>query len=92
GVVRRYAYSMPDHFPSHWLTMMFGDRVEFVGYRLRKALPFVVPIVAIGLELGSPWVSAVAAVVAIAGVLVERWLFFAEARHVVRAYHGERAA
>ena len=26
---------------------------------------------------------------ALAGALVERWLFFAEARHTVRLYHGD---
>lgn len=56
------------------------------------ALAFVVPIVAIGLELGSSWLPAVAAVVAIAGVLVERWLFFVEARGGVEAPPGEPAA
>jgi DMSO reductase anchor subunit len=30
----------------------------------------------------------VAAVIAYLGILVERWLFFAEARHVVNLYHG----
>lgn len=29
-----------------------------------------------------------AAVLLLAGLLIERWLFFAEARHAVRAYHG----
>jgi DMSO reductase anchor subunit len=37
--------------------------------------------------------GAVTAVVfAYAGALLERWLFFAEARHVVRLYHGQREA
>jgi DMSO reductase anchor subunit len=29
-----------------------------------------------------------ALIVAFVGVYVERWLFFAEARHVVNLYHG----
>ncbi len=32
--------------------------------------------------------STIAVVSAFAGVLIERWLFFAEARHVVNLYHG----
>ena len=32
----------------------------------------------------------VASFVCIAGLLVERWLFFAEAEHVVRLYHGQQ--
>jgi len=31
-----------------------------------------------------------ASILCIAGLLVERWLFFAEAEHVVRLYHGQR--
>jgi len=27
---------------------------------------------------------------ALAGLLAERWLFFAEARHVVRLFHGDQ--
>lgn len=32
--------------------------------------------------------STIAVISAFAGVLIERWLFFAEARHVVNLYHG----
>ena len=32
----------------------------------------------------------VASFVCVAGLLVERWLFFAEAEHVVRLYHGQQ--
>jgi DMSO reductase anchor subunit len=42
------------------------------------------------------WVAAAAATLAVvsagAGVLVERWLFFAEATHVVTLFYGARAA
>ena len=31
-----------------------------------------------------------ASIICIAGLLVERWLFFAEAEHVVRLYHGQQ--
>ena len=42
---------------------------------------------------GSDWILAGAAVPsALAGLLAERWLFFAEARHAVRLYHGEARA
>ena len=34
----------------------------------------------------------VAVLLAALGVLVERWLFFAEARHVVTLFYGARAA
>ena len=57
---------------------------------------FLVPLLALGfvtfgvaLESVAFWV--VVALVGMGGLLVERWLFFAEARHVVRLYHGEPA-
>jgi DMSO reductase anchor subunit len=37
------------------------------------------------------WLAPVTAVAAIAGLFVERWLFFAEARHVVAAFFPHRA-
>lgn len=36
----------------------------------------------------SPRLAALASISTLIGLLVERWLFFAEARHVVRLYHG----
>ena len=35
------------------------------------------------------WCALATAVFCIIGVLAERWLFFAEARHTVRLYHGD---
>jgi hypothetical protein len=49
GAVRRLAYRIPDHFPSHWVLKMVGDRVESYGHRLRRALPVALPIVAVAL-------------------------------------------
>lgn len=50
---------------------------------------FVVPAVW-ALAGSSGWPGSLAAVaVLFAGLLAERWLFFAEARHTVRLYHGE---
>jgi DMSO reductase anchor subunit len=55
------------------------------------ALSFVVPIVAVALRPGDNWSLAIAAFSCLAGLLVERWLFFAEAQHVVRLFHGQQA-
>jgi sulfite dehydrogenase (quinone) subunit SoeC len=41
--------------------------------------------------LGDPVAGALVAVSCLAGLLAERWLFFAEAKHTVRLYHGERS-
>ena len=56
------------------------------------ALAFGVPLLS-GLCVltwpASHWILTLAALSALAGLLAERWLFFAEARHAVRLYHGE---
>jgi sulfite dehydrogenase (quinone) subunit SoeC len=75
-----------------------------MGYRVARkharklrlvvnALAFALPLIAIAVALLSSGIIALAAsVVAVAlqalGMLVERWLFFAEARHVVALYYG----
>lgn len=75
-------------------TKEFGfqmDRVKIIWLRIIcVALAFVIPLMLISGIVGSIEFSslAVAAVSAYLGVFVERWLFFAEARHVVNLYHG----
>ncbi len=54
---------------------------------------FAIPVVLIAIALSSaPPTAAIAATIAViaqaAGLLVERWLFFAEAKHVVTLYYG----
>ncbi|MEP7327953.1 MAG: DmsC/YnfH family molybdoenzyme membrane anchor subunit [Betaproteobacteria bacterium] len=50
---------------------------------------FVLPMVWLALGLAR-WQGAVLAMLAcMIGMLAERWLFFADARHTVRLYHGE---
>ena len=51
-------------------------------------LAFIVPFVLLTLNLAA--LAVLAAFIALAGLLVERWLFFAEARHVVRLFHGDQ--
>jgi DMSO reductase anchor subunit len=56
-------------------------------------LAFVLPLAAVAIALATGGAIATAAsVVAVIsqapGMLVERWLFFAEARHVVGLYYG----
>jgi DMSO reductase anchor subunit len=68
--------------------------------RLRKIgllLGFAVPSIALLLAAGAPMVLAIfCAVIAVAaclvGMFVERWLFFAEAQHVVTVFYGAEAA
>ena len=65
--------------------------------RLAMLLAFAVPLallVVLATLGGWPGVIAavLAAVCATAGVVVERWLFFAEAKHAVTLYYGARSA
>jgi hypothetical protein len=46
GVIRRLAYRLPDHRPSHWLLMLIGDRVEALTHRTWRYLPVAVPFAA----------------------------------------------
>jgi len=83
------------HTHGTFLTQEFGFRIARQKAGLLKVVVFVLGFALPGLMLG--WVfnqqgGAMAAIVAalagLAGAAVERWLFFAEARHVVNLYHG----
>lgn len=80
------------HSAGTFLTNEFGYTVAANRLlRLRfamVALAFVVPFLL--LLQGHAVATLLAALLALAGLLVERWLFFAEARHVVRLYHGDQ--
>jgi len=84
------------HSSDTFLTKEFGfsvARAKIIWARIITVLlGFIVPLVLLTGLLGEPGaVHAVAAAVLVfAGVFVERWLFFAEARHVVTLYHGQQ--
>jgi DMSO reductase anchor subunit len=58
--------------------------------QISMLLAFAVPLVLLylALEYQVPAASVVALVSVFLGLVAERWLFFAEARHVVNLYHG----
>ncbi len=61
--------------------------------RIAQALAFALPLVLFALAAlvggnAATVAAVVAAVVQLAGMLVERWLFFAEAKHAVTLYYG----
>ena len=60
--------------------------------RLMLLFVFILPLIVVVIAFYSPLVSIayLAFISLFAGLLVERWLFFAEARHVVRLYHGDQ--
>lgn len=87
------------HTEENYLLKEMGYRIARKhATRLRliaQALAFVLPLLLLAATLVLPetrWLSAAfslaAAVVQFAGMLVERWLFFAEAKHTVTLYYG----
>jgi DMSO reductase anchor subunit len=83
------------HTHGTFLTQEFGFQIARQKAGLLKLVVFVVGFALPGLMLvwvfnqeGEHVAAIVAAVAGILGAAVERWLFFAEARHVVNLYHG----
>lgn len=82
------------HSSDTFHTKEFGyqvNRVKLMWLRLVSiVLAFLLPILLVSGVLGEVGFGslALAAVSAYAGIFTERWLFFAEARHVVNLYHG----
>ena len=78
----------------NFLTDEFGYRISDERIRALRftvlVLGFIVPILLVITLLANPSpVAATAALASVAaGMMLERWLFFAEARHVVNLYHG----
>jgi DMSO reductase anchor subunit len=91
----------PPHTGSNYLLKEMGFQVARKhAVKLRRialALGFGAPIVLVlaALILSSPLATiaaVLAALSAMIGVLTERWLFFAEAKHTVTLYYGAEAA
>ncbi|MFK7994011.1 MAG: dimethyl sulfoxide reductase anchor subunit family protein [Granulosicoccus sp.] len=82
------------HASDTFHTKEFGyqvARVRLIWLRfISIGLAFLLPLILVTGVFGSVGFGALAlaAISAYAGVFVERWLFFAEARHVVNLYHG----
>jgi DMSO reductase anchor subunit len=96
GVVRSIEWP---HTEENYLLKEMGFRIARKhGVRLRlvaQILAFALPLLLLAAALGSsavPWLSAALSLLAassqLAGMLVERWLFFAEAKHTVTLYYG----
>ena len=84
----------PPHTGSNYLLdeMVFrvgrkhARRLRVIGLGLAAAVPAALTLLPSGHAL-----AAVAVVAHLGGVVVLRWLFFAQAEHVVGLYYGERA-
>ena len=90
GAVRAFE---PPHTGTNYLMREF---IHVVGrkhsHKLRMisfGLAIVLPVILLLLPF-SHWIALIAVISHIAGVLASRWLFFAEAEHVVGLYYGKR--
>jgi len=89
----------PPHTQANYLQREMGFRVarkHAAKLRLAvHALAFAVPLIlTVAAAWSGPWAAlplAAAAACMAAGLLVERWLFFAQATHVVTLYYGRAA-
>jgi DMSO reductase anchor subunit len=96
GLGRRGAVRLlePPHTEENYLLKEMGFRIarkHRVRLRLIARLAaFVVPLLAtlVALVAGSIVAAAIAVLSAALGLVVERWLFFAEAKHTVMLYYG----
>ena len=90
----------PPHTEENYLLREMGFRIARKHASRLRALAllvgFALPVVLIAAGFALPAVPAlvlaiVAAVAALVGIFVERWLFFAEATHTVVLYYGRAA-
>ena len=101
GAIGRVRLLESPHTQDNYLLREMGYRVARKhAWRLRRialSFGFFVPFVLAGLTAAftgklATWTALAAALSAGLGVLVERWLFFAEARHTVTLYYGAEKA
>ncbi len=90
GKVRAFE---PPHTGSNYLLreMVFvvarkhARKLRLIALGLMAVLPALLLLLPFG-----HWLALIAVLSHVAGVLVSRWLFFAEAEHVVGLYYGKR--
>jgi len=83
---------MAPHTEENWLQHEMGfvvarrhvNRLSQIAF----GLAFIVPMIA--LWSGIAWLIISLPIIHFVGILTERWLFFAEAKHAVTLYYGER--
>lgn len=85
------------HTEENYLLKEMGFRIARKhSARLRQitqVLAFALPVLLLAATFALPWpfsavLSVLAAIAQLSGTLVERWLFFAEAKHTVMLYYG----
>ena len=92
----------PPHTEPNWLQREMGYRVARRHARKLRAITWVLAFVLPAVLCAAAWLGGgparaaapaglgIAALSASAGVLIERWLFFAEAEHKMALYYGNR--
>ncbi len=92
GQIGRVDLLISPHTEENWLQHEMGFVVaRRHAHRLTQIaviLALVFPLIALWSEVS--WAIIVIPVIHFAGILVERWLFFAEAKHVVTLFYGDR--
>lgn len=86
------------HVTENYLTREMGfqvarkhaDKLRFIACALGMAAPAFLAVLALAGVGGAGVVLSLAALAALGGAIVERWLFFAEAKHAVMTYYGGR--
>lgn len=94
GALGKVRMIMPPHTEENWLQHEMGfviarkhaARLAVIALILAAALPLLV----LGLYPKSAALLVAATLLHLVGVMVERWLFFAEAKHTVTLYYGDR--
>ncbi|MBQ66380.1 MAG: dibenzothiophene desulfurase [Marinovum sp.] len=90
GTVRAFE---PPHTGTNYLLKEF---VHVVGRKHASKLRIIALILMIGTPVAllsipfAHWIALVAVIAHVAGLFVSRWLFFAQAEHVVGLYYGKR--
>jgi sulfite dehydrogenase (quinone) subunit SoeC len=101
GLRGKVAFLDGPHTEANYLLREMGYRIarkhSLKLRRITLALGFAVPLLLtlLGAAVNGPsaaFAALLAAVSAMIGVLVERWLFFAEAKHTVTLYYGASTA
>lgn len=94
GALGEVRMLMPPHTEENWLQHEMGFVVARKHAdtlrRISLMMALVLPVLALAFASGQVAVLALAVVLHTGGVMVSRWLFFAEAKHTVMLYYGQR--
>jgi DMSO reductase anchor subunit len=71
------------------LARKHAARLRGISLLLIGAVPILAAAALFALPAWSPIFACIAAVSVTAGLFIERWLFFAQAKHVVMLYYGD---